>query len=134
MLLLASLIVSVSMVTSFQDTAKVQDTVKVQDTAKARDSGKVQDFLRGRESVETEDSVKPGRRGKVQAPVKAAPVPALAIVGVNVVPMDQERVLPNQTVVIRNGRIEQIGAKDSVPVPPGATVVEGRGRYLLPGL
>jgi imidazolonepropionase-like amidohydrolase len=39
----------------------------------------------------------------------------------------------NATVVIRDGRIAEIGAAN-VPVPAGAQVIDARGRYLLPGL
>jgi len=57
-----------------------------------------------------------------------------AIVDVNVVPMDSERVLLAQTVVVRDGRIESVGPARDVAVPPDARVVAGRGRWLLPGL
>ncbi|MCP4419650.1 MAG: amidohydrolase family protein [Chloroflexi bacterium] len=57
-----------------------------------------------------------------------------AFVNVNVIPMDSERVLENQTVVVENGRITTIGAVDEVTVPDGAEIVEGNGAYLMPGL
>lgn len=56
-----------------------------------------------------------------------------AFVDVNTLPMDSERVLRHQTVLVKDGRIAAIG--DSLPVPPGARVVEGGGRaWLTPGL
>jgi hypothetical protein len=58
----------------------------------------------------------------------------VAIVNVNVIPMDRERVEAGQTVLVRGGRIVAIGATSSVAVPDEATIVEGSGRYLLPGL
>lgn len=58
----------------------------------------------------------------------------VAFVNVNVIPMDHERVLPAQTVVVEGGRISRIGPAARVSVPAGATVVDGRGKYLLPGL
>ncbi len=58
----------------------------------------------------------------------------VAFVNVNIVPMDQERVLPAQTVIVRNGRIETIGSSDSVHAPEGALVVDGTGKFLMPGL
>jgi imidazolonepropionase-like amidohydrolase len=58
----------------------------------------------------------------------------LAFVNVNVVPMDQDHVLPGQTVVVKKGRIVTLGPADSTPVPPAALRIEGQGRYLLPGL
>lgn len=57
-----------------------------------------------------------------------------AFVGVNVAPMDDERTIENQTVVVVDGRIATMGPVDATPVPEGATVIEGRGRWLLPGL
>ncbi len=58
----------------------------------------------------------------------------VAFVGVNVVPMDQERILEGHTVVVRDGRITEVGPQASVTPPAGATVVDGAGRYLMPGL
>lgn len=57
-----------------------------------------------------------------------------AFTGVNVVPMDRERVLENQTVVVRDGRIVELGPSGTVAVPSGVTRVEARGKYLMPGL
>ena len=53
---------------------------------------------------------------------------------VNVIPMDRERVLRDQTVVVRDGRIAEVGDARRVRVPRGALRVDGRGKYLLPGL
>lgn len=53
---------------------------------------------------------------------------------VNVIPMDRERVLKNQTVVVRAGRIEQIGDAAKVKGPAQALHIDGRGKYLVPGL
>lgn len=57
-----------------------------------------------------------------------------AFVGVNVIPMDRERMLTNQTVVIRNGVIDAIGDAKKVKVPKDAVRVDGTGKYLIPGL
>jgi imidazolonepropionase-like amidohydrolase len=57
-----------------------------------------------------------------------------AITDVNVVPMDRERLIPRQTVIVRNGRIEAIGPAGRTRVPAGATRINGRGRFLMPGL
>ena len=57
-----------------------------------------------------------------------------AFVNVTVIPMDRERALPDQTVVVENGRIAAIGPSAATPVPAGATRIEGGGKYLIPGL
>ena len=57
-----------------------------------------------------------------------------AFVNVNVIPMDRERVLQNQTVIVRNGLIAEVGPANRVSVPSNATRVDGSGKYLMPGL
>ena len=57
-----------------------------------------------------------------------------AFVNVNVIPMDTERLLENQTVVVEGDHITTIGPVDEVEVPTGAEIVEGNGAYLMPGL
>jgi imidazolonepropionase-like amidohydrolase len=53
---------------------------------------------------------------------------------VSVIPMDAERVLDAQTVVVRGERIESIGPAAGAEIPPNARVIDGSGRYLVPGL
>jgi imidazolonepropionase-like amidohydrolase len=60
--------------------------------------------------------------------------PVTAFVNVNVVPMDRERVLANQTVVVRGATIVALGSADRVKAPSGAKLVDGTGKYLIPGL
>jgi imidazolonepropionase-like amidohydrolase len=57
-----------------------------------------------------------------------------AFTGVTVIPMDRERVVPNQTVVVRDGRIASVGPASSTAVPAGAIRIDGRGKFLMPGL
>lgn len=57
-----------------------------------------------------------------------------AFVGVNVIPMDRERVLTNQTVIVRDGKIAEIGDAAKVKVPKDAVTVDAKGKYLIPGL
>ena len=58
----------------------------------------------------------------------------LAVVDVNIVPMDSERIVLHQTVIIDNGRIVKID--DSSKIIPSESMVRiaGNGRYLMPGL
>lgn len=65
----------------------------------------------------------------------AADKPGLvAFVDVNVLPMDRERILERQTVIVRDGRIAAMGAVASIKVPKEALRIDGGGRYLMPGL
>jgi imidazolonepropionase-like amidohydrolase len=67
-------------------------------------------------------------------PGAQSPAAVAAFVDVTVIPMDSERVLPHQTVLVRDGRIAWVGPAASADVPAGATRIDGRGRFLLPGL
>jgi imidazolonepropionase-like amidohydrolase len=55
-------------------------------------------------------------------------------VDVTVIPMDRERALPHQTVVVREDRIAAVGDAKRVRPPAGALRVDGRGKFLIPGL
>lgn len=59
---------------------------------------------------------------------------AVAFVNVNVIPMTGERVLREQTVVVRDGRISAIGPAKRTRMPKDALRIDGRGKYLMPGL
>jgi len=59
----------------------------------------------------------------------------LAIIGVNVIPMaGKQRVLRDQTVIVRAGRIATIGRRGRVAVPRHAVRVEATGQFLMPAL
>ena len=58
----------------------------------------------------------------------------IAFVHAAVIPMDRERVLRDQTVVIADGKIAEIGPASAVEVPAEALRIDATGRYLLPAL
>jgi imidazolonepropionase-like amidohydrolase len=68
----------------------------------------------------------------------ATPVSALqdtlAIERVTVLPMDRDTALTDHTVLVVHDRIVWIGPAPSARIPSAARRVEGRGRYLIPGL
>ena len=55
-------------------------------------------------------------------------------VNVNIVPMFSNGIVAQQSLVVIDGRIAQLGHVDAVPVPKGALVIDGTDRYLMPGL
>jgi imidazolonepropionase-like amidohydrolase len=57
-----------------------------------------------------------------------------AFVNANVLPMDRDTVLAGQTVLIRDGIIQQVGPTSRVSIPGGTTRIEAHGKYLMPGL
>ncbi len=58
----------------------------------------------------------------------------VAFVDVTVIPMDRDRTIPGQTVIVRDGRITAIGPAARTAVPNDALKVDGRGKFLMPGL
>jgi imidazolonepropionase-like amidohydrolase len=67
-------------------------------------------------------------------PAKGDDSTTVAFVNVGVVSMQNEVLLRGQTVVVHGELIQSIAAVDALPVPEGATVIDGSGRYLIPGL
>jgi len=68
-------------------------------------------------------------------PSRSALAPGtIAIMDVTVIPMTGDTTLREATVVVRDGRIAEIGATRNVKVPSAARRVDGRGKYLIPGL
>lgn len=53
---------------------------------------------------------------------------------VNVIPMNREVVLKDYSVVVKNGLIEKMGLTSSLKIPAGATVIDGKGKFLVPAL
>lgn len=71
---------------------------------------------------------------RAQSSSEVAPQGSYAFEGVTVLPMDGRGTLADQTVVVRGGRILEMGPRASTPVPDDATIIPGEGRYLVPGL
>lgn len=60
---------------------------------------------------------------------------AYLIRDVSVIPMDRDTVLAHQSVLVENGRIRQIaGAADRIQTAAEPFVINGAGKYLMPGL
>jgi imidazolonepropionase-like amidohydrolase len=68
-------------------------------------------------------------QGATTAPAAARD---LAITSVAVVDVERGRLLENQTVIITGTRISAVGSQ--LRVPERATVIDGRGKVLIPGL
>jgi imidazolonepropionase-like amidohydrolase len=65
----------------------------------------------------------------------AAPASAAtAFVDVSVVEVASGRTSPGQTVLVDAGRIAAMGPASRVALPPFAARIDGRGRFLMPGL
>jgi imidazolonepropionase-like amidohydrolase len=67
-------------------------------------------------------------------PASAQQNNALAITHVTVIDCTGAPPKPNSTVVIASGHITAVGPSDRVSIPAGAHVVDGSGKFLIPGL
>lgn len=59
---------------------------------------------------------------------------SIIITNVNVIPMTSDTVIRNAGVIVRDGRIERILPDMSIVTGTRATMIDGRGKYLIPGL
>ncbi|RQW01770.1 MAG: hypothetical protein EH225_09255, partial [Calditrichaeota bacterium] len=59
---------------------------------------------------------------------------AIVFNNVNLISMEQDTILPGRTVVVEKDRIVTVRAAQKVYSPDGATVLDGTGMYLMPGL
>ena len=57
-----------------------------------------------------------------------------AFENVHLVPMTADKIVADQTVLVRGDRIHQIGPVDDIKIPIGARIINGQGAYLMPGL
>lgn len=58
----------------------------------------------------------------------------VAFVNVNVLPMDSERAIALQTVLVDDGRIVAMGPTSGITIGGETTIVDGTGKYLMPGV
>jgi imidazolonepropionase-like amidohydrolase len=58
----------------------------------------------------------------------------LAIVGGNIIDVESDQTLSNQTIIVENGLIKQIGAAATLKIPANAIIIHAEGKTILPGL
>jgi len=58
----------------------------------------------------------------------------IAFQNVNLVPMTDEKIVKNQTVLVKGKRIIEIGPSKTFTVPANSKLIDGKGAYLMPGL
>ncbi|MEZ0374722.1 MAG: amidohydrolase family protein [Candidatus Sericytochromatia bacterium] len=61
------------------------------------------------------------------------PEPAYALVGAHLITMKADGLSPDQTLIVRQGRIVAMGPVAEVPIPADVEVLDMRGKYVLPG-
>jgi hypothetical protein len=61
------------------------------------------------------------------------PPMAMAITDVSVIPMNKETLLEHQTILVEDGKIKQIGKPGTIKIPKTAVLIDGKGKYVVPG-
>jgi imidazolonepropionase-like amidohydrolase len=56
------------------------------------------------------------------------------ITNVTIADIEKQKLVPNQTVVITNDLISNIQKSNKIKIPENATIIDGSGKYLVPGL
>lgn len=70
----------------------------------------------------------------IQADAQTPSLPDYAFIGVDVIPMDRERLLEDHVLVVQSGRITALGPTATTDIPEDVVRIDGRGKYLIPGL
>lgn len=68
------------------------------------------------------------------SPVTDQQTAELAFVDVNLVSLDADTALAHMTVLVRGDKILAVGRAATVKAGRGAVTIDGRGKYLMPGL
>ena len=84
--------------------------------------------------IQTQGKVSLAREKALADRLARHPEHGLAIRGARLFDPETGKSVPGTTVVVSGDRIRAVGPDGEVPIPPGAEVVEARGRALLPGL
>jgi imidazolonepropionase-like amidohydrolase len=56
------------------------------------------------------------------------------ITNVTIADVEKQKLIPNQTVVVTNDLITNIQSSSKIKIPANAKVIDGKGKYLLPGM
>lgn len=77
----------------------------------------------------------PGAALRAQAPAATSPdISPVAITHVTVIDVITGRRSPDRTVLVERNRITSVAPGTTVRLPAGARSIDGRGKYLIPGL
>src|SRR5688572_6349777 len=59
---------------------------------------------------------------------------ALAITGATLIDGTDRPPIQDAVIIIDAGRITRSGPRAATPIPPGATLIDARGKFVIPGL
>jgi len=61
-------------------------------------------------------------------------IPRLAVSGATVFDGTGRPPIENATVLIEGDRVVSVGSAATTPIPRGATIIDGKGKFVTPGL
>lgn len=56
------------------------------------------------------------------------------ITNVSIADVENKKLIPGQTIVIDSNKITMVGVSKKITPKPGATIIDGTGKYIIPGL
>ena len=97
------------------------------------EEGESEEGKEGENDEEEDDGYKPTEvRVLIEAP-RDIPEVVAVLRGARAITMNGDEVIENADIVIRNNRIDAVGASGDVSVPNGADVIDVSGRTIVPG-
>jgi hypothetical protein len=115
---------------AFADSVEAAQRAEAEEAEAARDAE--EEPARDTEDDDDETYQATERRILIQAP-RDIPEGVVVLRGGRVVTMNGDEVIENADIVVRNNRIEAVGASGSVSVPSGADVIDVSGKTIVPG-
>ncbi|ABW20302.1 amidohydrolase family protein [Alkaliphilus oremlandii] len=88
----------------------------------------------GQEATNVRDNQSESNHQNTQDSKPSEESTTIVFQNVNLITMTEDKVLENQSVVIKDGLIAEIGEFKKVAIPEEAQIIEGEGKYLMPGL
>ncbi|WP_310993655.1 amidohydrolase family protein [Aequorivita marina] len=62
------------------------------------------------------------------------PTGRIAITNARIITMENDEVIENGTILINENKIEAVGATGKVSIPSGTTIIDGKGKTIMPGM
>jgi len=86
------------------------------------------------ELIKLQDEIEEDYYAEQAVQLTHMPKTAVAFTHVNLFDANKGKTIADQTVIMENGKITQVGKAKKIKVPAGAKEIDGKGKMLLPGL
>lgn len=115
---------------AYEDSVKAAKKAAAADTAKA-DSSQAEGEKK--EEKKKDEGYKPFEKRIMISAQRDVPQGVVVLRGARAITMKGDEIIENADIVVRNNRIEAVGARGSVAVPEGARIIDAGGKTIIPG-